>query len=66
MTGTTTRKSKGLRRLERWAVGVVMTVVAFVLEKAVMRSVKKEGGAKAASAPPPTTIHAKGPDAEVS
>ncbi len=31
------------RRLERWFVGFVMTVMAFVLEKMVMRSVKRSG-----------------------
>jgi hypothetical protein len=40
-----------------------MGVIAFVLDKAVMRSVRKGGGT---SAPPaPTTITAKGGDAEV-
>jgi hypothetical protein len=33
------------RRLERWLVGLVMAVIAFVLEKMVMRGIKK--GAKA-------------------
>jgi hypothetical protein len=32
---------KGLRRAERWLVGLVMGVLAFVLEKAVLRSVRK-------------------------
>ena len=65
MTGgaRTTKKPKGLRRLERWIVGLGMGVIAFVLEKAVMRSVKKGGG----SAPPaePTTITSKGGEAMV-
>jgi hypothetical protein len=60
----TTKKPKGLRRLERWIVGLAMGVIAFVLEKAVMRSVKKGGGA--APAVEPTTITAKGGEAEVS
>jgi hypothetical protein len=34
-----------LRRIERWMVGVVMAILAFVIEKAVLRSIKKEGGA---------------------
>lgn len=33
---------KGLRRVERWFVGVAMGITAFVLEKVVMRSVKKK------------------------
>ncbi len=32
---------RGLRRLERWLVGAVMTVFAYVIEKAVLRSIKK-------------------------
>ena len=32
---------KGLRRVERWLVGIVMTVLAFVIERAVLRSIKK-------------------------
>ena len=57
------KKPKGLRRVERWAVGLAMGVIAFVLEKAVMRSVRKGGGASVE--PAPTTITAKGGDAEV-
>ena len=46
MTGPArSKKPKGLRRVERWVVGLAMGVIAFVLEKAVMRSVKKGGGA---------------------
>lgn len=64
MTGPArTKKPKGLRRVERWAVGLAMGVIAFVLEKAVMRSVKKGGGTSAE--PAPTTITSKGGDAEV-
>ena len=33
---------KGIRRLERWFVGVMMGIVAFVLERIVLRSVKKK------------------------
>ena len=33
------------RRLERWLVGIVMAVIAYVLEKMVMRGIRK--GAKA-------------------
>ena len=64
MTGPArSKKPKGLRRVERWAVGLAMGVIAFVLEKAVMRSVKKGGGAPVE--PAPTTIRSKGGDAEV-
>jgi hypothetical protein len=60
---TRSKKPKGLRRIERWVVGLAMGVIAFVLEKAVMRSVKKGGGTSAE--PEPTTITSKGAEAEV-
>ena len=59
------KKPKGLRRVERWLVGLAMGVIAFVLEKAVMRSVKR-GGAKVSAEPVPTTITSKGGEAEIS
>ena len=64
MTGSArTKKPKGLRRIERWFVGLAMGVMAFVLEKAVMRSVKKGGGTSAE--PAPTTITSKGAEADL-
>jgi hypothetical protein len=57
------KKPKGLRRLERWIVGLGMGVIAFVLEKAVMRSVKKGGGSSVD--PEPTTITSKGAEADL-
>ena len=64
MTGSArTRKPKGLRRVERWFVGLAMGVIAFVLEKAVMRSVKRGGGSM--PAPAPTTITSKGAEADL-
>lgn len=63
MTATRrSKKPKGLRRLERWMVGLAMGVIAFVLEKAVMRAVKKGGGEVPVE--PPTTITTKGAEAE--
>ncbi|HEY7666840.1 MAG TPA: hypothetical protein VIE12_01820 [Actinomycetota bacterium] len=59
------RKTKGIRRVERWFVGVIMAVVAFVLEKAVMRSVRRERGTSAPADPPPTTIRSKGAEADL-
>jgi hypothetical protein len=32
---------KGLRRVERWLVGIVMAVLAYVVEMAVLRSIRK-------------------------
>ena len=50
------------RRVERWAVGVAMAVVAFVLERVVMRSVRK-GGKETASEP--TTLTSKGGEVDL-
>jgi len=66
MTGrASTKKPKGFRRVERWGVGIVMGVIAFVLEKVVMRSVKKKSGAAASAEPGSTTITSKGGEAQV-
>jgi len=59
------KKPKGIRRLERWVVGIGMGVIAFVLEKAVMRSVKKGGGQTSPSEHAPTTITSKGGEVDV-
>lgn len=38
------RRPKGLiRRAERWAVGATMAALAFVLERLVMRALKRRG-----------------------
>jgi hypothetical protein len=49
---------RGLRRVERWLVGVLMGITAFVLEKVVMRSVKKT--APEAVTPTASTLTSKG------
>jgi hypothetical protein len=55
------RRPKGVwRRVERWAVGIVMAVIAFVLEKAVLRSVRKARGSEVPSEESPTTLRSKG------
>jgi hypothetical protein len=59
------KKPKGLRRVERWMVGIAMGVIAFVLEKAVMRSVKKGGGDAGLPGLAPTTLTSKGRDVDV-
>lgn len=55
------------RRFERWLVGVVMAVMAFVLERAVLRSVRKGGTTpRRTEAPqPPTPITSKGGDVDL-
>jgi hypothetical protein len=47
-----------LRRVERWFVGVVMGITAFILERVVMRSVKKKE--PEAIAPTASTLTSKG------
>ena len=56
-------RPKGLRRVERWLVGLAMAVVAFILERIVMRSVKKSGDAKAQ--PRSTTVVSKGGEVDL-
>jgi hypothetical protein len=55
----TVKKATGLRRVERWLVGLAMVVIAFVLEKIVLRSVKKE------DTPHPTTLTSKGGEVDL-
>jgi len=49
---------KGLRRVERWLVGVAMSITAFVLERLVLRSVKKKE--PEALTPTASTLTSKG------
>lgn len=65
MTAHDTPRPKGLRRLERWMIGVLFAVIAFVLEKAVMRSVRKGGGEPSAPEPEQVTTQLTGSGAEV-
>jgi hypothetical protein len=61
------RKPKSTwRRVERWLVGIAMAVIAFVLERFVMRAVRKRQAAgeepkKAA----PTTLTSKGGEVDL-
>jgi hypothetical protein len=63
MAARSTPKPRGVRRVERWLVGLAMAVVAFILERLVMRSVKRSGDAK--SQPPPTTVTSKGGEVDL-
>ena len=56
-------KPKGLRRVERWLVGLAMAVVAFVLEKVVMRSVRTGETPKAE--PATTTVTSRGGEVDL-
>lgn len=53
------KPAKGLRRVERWVVGLAMSIVAFVLERVVMRSVNKKEPA------PVTTLTSKGGEVDL-
>lgn len=53
------KRPTGLRRVERWLVGIAMIVVAFVVEKLLVRSVKKE------TPPHPTTLTSKGGEVDL-
>jgi hypothetical protein len=55
-----------IRSFERWVVGLGMAVIAFILEKVVMRSVRR-GETKPAtdSEPAPTTFTSRGGDVDV-
>jgi len=56
-------RPKGIRRIERWLVGLAMAVIAFILERIVMRSVKRSGGAR--DQLPPTTVTSKGGEVDL-
>lgn len=58
-SSSTAKPATGIRRIERWIVGVAMSVIAFILEKLVLRSVKKE------SAPSSTTLTSKGGEVDL-
>ncbi|HET9249692.1 MAG TPA: hypothetical protein VFP13_07115 [Actinomycetota bacterium] len=53
------------RKVERWLVGVAMAVIAFVLEKMVMRSVRKAGKLKESKEELHTTLTSKGGEVDL-
>jgi hypothetical protein len=57
-------RPKGMRRVERWLVGIAMTVVAFILEKAVVRSVRRDGRGAELEAEP-TTFSSRGGEVDL-
>jgi hypothetical protein len=65
MTLRATARPTGFRRFERWMIGVVFAVMAFVLEKFVMGSVRKKGAAPPASNEEITTVVSKGGEVDV-
>jgi len=58
-----TRPPKGLRRLERWLVGIAMAIVAFVLEKVVLHAVRDTPEAPAIDTT--STLTAKGGEVDL-
>lgn len=62
------RKPKTLwRRFERWLVGISMAMIAFVLEKLVMRAVRKRqaAGEEPKKNGAPTTLTSKGGEVDL-
>jgi hypothetical protein len=64
VSGPRTPPPKGLRRVERWFVGLALAVVAFILERVVLRAVRKEGRAPDVDVDA-TTFTSKGGDVDL-
>ena len=62
-SAATPRPKTAFRKAERWMMGLVMGVLAFMIEKAVLRSIKK-GGTKPKA--PPSEPFAKGSGSDLS
>ena len=62
MSTSTPRPRSVPRRFERWVVGVLMAIAAFVIEKLVMRSIRKGGGTVPSPEPEGTPITTRGVD----
>jgi len=61
-----TQSRSPIRRFERWVVGLGMAVIAFILEKVVMRSVRRgETKPTPGTEPAPTTFTSRGGDVDV-
>jgi hypothetical protein len=54
-----------LRRIERWVVGLVMALIAFVLEKMVLRSIRKAGKSEESAEELHTTLTSKGGEVDL-
>ena len=66
MTVERSRPKSIWRRIERWMVGLVMAVIAFVLEKMVMRGIRKGTKAKGeAKEELHTTLTSKGGEVDL-
>lgn len=58
-------RARGFRRIERWLVGVAFSMIAFVLERVVMRSVRRGGAEPKAAEQGSRTITSRGGDVDV-
>ena len=60
------RKPKTVwRKIERWMVGVVMAVIAFVIERMVLRSIRRAGKPAASKEELHTTLTSKGGEVDL-
>jgi hypothetical protein len=53
------------RKIERWMVGVVMAVIAFVIERMVLRSIRRAGKPAASKEELHTTLTSKGGEVDL-
>ena len=53
------------RKIERWMVGVVMAVIAFVIERMVLRSIRRAGKPAASKEELRTTLTSKGGEVDL-
>lgn len=65
MTAQVKPRVRGLRRVERWLVGVAFSLIAFVLERVVMRSVRRGGAEPKSVEQGSRTITSRGGDVDV-
>ena len=65
MTVERSRPKSILRRIERWMVGLVMAVIAFVLERMVLRSIRKAGKSEEITEELHTTLTSKGGEVDL-
>jgi hypothetical protein len=65
MSARQPRQLTGFRRIERWLVGIAFGMIAFVLERVVMRSVRRDGKEPKVSEPEARTITSHGGDVDV-
>ena len=65
MSARPSRQPTGFRRIERWLVGIAFGMIAFVLERVVMRSVRRDGKEPKVSDPESRTITSRGGDVDV-